>query len=58
MEDKTLELLKRLLEATNKLDRAYLDLIYHGQNDMTGEKYDEINDVLVEVEEYLELYEF
>ena len=53
MEDKTLELLKKLLEAANKLDTAYLNLSVYGEH-LGGNKYDEINNVIADVEEYLE----
>lgn len=50
-----LELLKKLHEATTKLDMNFCTVT--GRNDkslaMSGEEYDEINDLLIEVEEFL-----
>jgi hypothetical protein len=52
---KEMELLKRLFEATVKLDTHYCTILNRRDfsQGMSGEEYDEINDILIEVEEFL-----
>lgn len=49
------KLIVKLYDAIDKLDTAYMDI---GNNHdfslgLTGEEYDEINDVMIEAEKYL-----
>lgn len=48
------ELLRKLLGVASKLDSAYLTATTNnGQGSFTGEQYDELNDVMADVEEFL-----
>ncbi|MGK4040863.1 hypothetical protein AB0Y20_01080 [Heyndrickxia oleronia] len=48
------QLLNKLFTVATKLDFAYLEAIQNGgKSSFTGEQYDQLNDVLVEVEEFL-----
>jgi ABC-type transporter Mla subunit MlaD len=54
VKDQSTALLGKLFYASTKLDFAYLESIQNGgKTSFTGEQYDEINDILVEVEEFL-----
>lgn len=47
------ELLKKLYNTAHKLDFAYCTLAYRGESGLTGEEYEKLTDVTIEVEEYL-----
>jgi hypothetical protein len=49
------ELLEKLFKATSKLDICYCTILNRQDisEGMTGEEYEEINDLLIEVEEFL-----
>lgn len=47
------ELLEKLYLSAKKLDQAFINKIYGIDSGLDGEQYDEINDVFIEVAEYL-----
>lgn len=48
------ELLVKLLDTASKFDLAYVHAISHNrESSFTGEEYEKLSDVLVEVEEFL-----
>jgi hypothetical protein len=53
--DKELELLKRLYQATQKLDSHYCTILNRQDfnEGMSGEEYEEFNDLLIEVGKFL-----
>lgn len=53
-DEKLINMLKELLEVATKLDSAYLKAATTGgESSFNGEEYDELNDVMADVEEFL-----
>lgn len=47
------ELLKKLLEGTKKLDNEYSNIVKGNKNTLTKEEYDNISEIIKEVEYYI-----
>ena len=52
-EEKSFELLQKLLKVTNKLDMAFCTMLNSGESGLDGDKYEELMEQVVEVENYV-----
>lgn len=54
-EEKSFEMLQKLVKVTNKLDTAFCNMLHHNESGLDGDKYEALMDELIEVENFIHI---